>query len=97
MLQAKQLPTGVTDLDTGLTDVNNDDLTHGVVVAVCAAALPSSTTFHARRERTGAQTDKPGGVDDCRVTHTPDVTQTVHTRGGGTTQRCRLRVLVTIR
>jgi hypothetical protein len=30
VFQAKQLPAGVTDLDTGLTDVNTDSLTHFV-------------------------------------------------------------------
>lgn len=28
MFQAVQLPAGVTDLDTGLADVDGDDLTH---------------------------------------------------------------------
>jgi hypothetical protein len=29
VLQAVQLPAGVTDLDTGLADVDADNLTHG--------------------------------------------------------------------
>lgn len=29
VLQAVELPAGVADLDTGLTDVDRDDLTHG--------------------------------------------------------------------
>jgi len=31
VLKAEELPAGVTDLDTGLTDVNRDNLTHDVV------------------------------------------------------------------
>jgi hypothetical protein len=28
VLEAEELPAGVTNLDTGLTDVDRDDLTH---------------------------------------------------------------------
>ena len=31
VLEAEELPAGVTDLDTGLTDMDGNDLTHDVV------------------------------------------------------------------
>jgi len=34
VLEAKQLPASITDLDTGLTDVNSDSFTHGWFVFV---------------------------------------------------------------
>ena len=34
VLEAEKLPAGVTDLDTGLTDVNADSLTHCEVVSL---------------------------------------------------------------
>jgi len=35
VLQAKQLPAGITNLDTGLTKVDADDFTH-----VCSVKIP---------------------------------------------------------
>ena len=34
VFQAEQLPAGITDLDTGLTDVNADGFTHFVVLEI---------------------------------------------------------------
>ena len=47
MLQTVQLPAGIANLDTGLTDVNGDDLTHGDLV-----------DGNAKKRRRGQQQDK---------------------------------------
>jgi hypothetical protein len=39
VLQAVELPAGISDLDTGLADVDGDHLTHGCLfLAVCLLA-----------------------------------------------------------